>query len=243
MRELRRPDTTFWVDRGAVEGERLSLDSEESRHLLRVHRASPGCAFTAVDGAGVTYECLLESVDEGAAIGRILSRAEGQGELTIPILLLVGLPDPGPVESVVAHAVPLGVTAIDFVASARSGRPPLSLARLDRLSRIARSALKQSRRSRLPEIRSSSSLESAMGHLAPGSRFVASPTGNSRIPQPPKGIQGLVALAVGPPGGFDDREGASLSGANFSSISLGPSRLSTETAAIALLITARNLLY
>lgn len=224
-------------------GDRLALSAEESRHLLRVHRVSQGGSFTAVDGAGVTYECQLDSVDGDAAIGRILSRVEGRGELAVPISLLAGLPDPGPADTIVAHAVPLGATVIDFVMCGRSGRPPLGPTRLDRLSRIARSALKQSRRSRLPEIRSSSSLALAISGLRPGYRYFAHPAGGARIVPPLDGIQGVVVLAVGPPGGFDEREEAALRDSNFLPISLGPSRLSSETAAIALLATARNLMY
>jgi 16S rRNA (uracil1498-N3)-methyltransferase len=242
VREPRRPDTVFWVDPTAVQGDRITLDPEESHHLLHVHRAVPGASFVAVDGVGGTYECLLESSARGIAVGRIASRAEEQGELRVPIVLLVGLPDAGPSETVVSHAVPLGVSAIDFLACARSGRPPLGPARLGRLSRIAVSALKQSRRSRLPEIRSSGSLGASIAALPQGARFMADPDGRPGL-QPGDGLlKGSISLAVGPPGGFTSEEAEELRAAGFEPISLGNSRLTTETAAIALLAVARNYL-
>ena len=125
MREPRRPDTIFWVDPSAVQGDRLTLDLEESHHLLHVHRAVVGTQFVAVDGVGVTYECLLESSDRGLAVGSVIRTLPEQGEPPVPITLLVGLPDAGPAETVVAHAVPLGASAIDFVACTRAGRPAL----------------------------------------------------------------------------------------------------------------------
>jgi 16S rRNA (uracil1498-N3)-methyltransferase len=154
---------------------------------------------------------------------------------------LIGLPEQGPVEAIVEHAVPLGATVIDFAVSARSGREPLSETRLERLGRIARASLKQSRRTRLPELRSSPSIEAGAAALgAADLRFVADSDGIPRIDLPPTRIQGVVALAVGPPGGFIDWELGVLRGAEFVAISLGPSRLTTETASIALTALARN---
>ena len=242
MSDPRRPDTIFWVDPAAVRGDRLTLDAEESHHLLRVHRARPGTPFVAVDGAGSTYECVLESGERGVATGSVTRRVEGRGEPKTSIALLVGLPDPGPTETVVAHAVPLGVSSIDFVACARGGRPALGAARLGRLSRIAVSALKQSRRSRLPSVRSSASLEAGIALLGEGPRVVADPDGLPR----PRILDGSahshISLAVGPPGDFTPEEREALRNAEFEPMSLGCSRLSTETAAIAIVAVIRNYL-
>ncbi|HYR68508.1 MAG TPA: 16S rRNA (uracil(1498)-N(3))-methyltransferase [Candidatus Dormibacteraeota bacterium] len=240
MPKPRRPDTIFWVDPDAIRGDRLTLDREESHHLLHVHRAVPGTAFVAVDGAGGTYECRLESSDRGVAVGAIDRQLSGQGELSVPITLLVGLPDAGPTEAVVAHAVPLGAFAIDFVACDRAGRPALGSSRLGRLSRVAVSALKQSRRSCLPAIRSSASMEAAIALLGDGPRYVADPESPSRIKSASGELQGFISLAVGPPGGFTEEEGGRLLEAGFRPISLGNSRLTTETAAIAFLAVVRN---
>lgn len=242
MREPRSPDTIFWVEPRAVSGDRLSLDADESHHLLRVHRAAVGAAFIAVDGSGNTYDCVLDSAERGIAAARITRRDVGAGEPPVPITLLVGLPDVGPAESVVLHTVPLGATAIDFVAAVRSGRPALGPARLERLLRIARSALKQSRRSRLPALRSSSSLAQALEEAGEGRCYVADPGGERGIRTEAKEAQGPVILAVGPPGGFDDAEQGLLRARNFVPISLVDNRLSTETAATALLALARNML-
>jgi 16S rRNA (uracil1498-N3)-methyltransferase len=242
VRDPRRPDTPFWVEPHAVQEDRLKLSQEESHHLLRVHRSAPGAPFDAVDGAGNGYDCVLESIDDGLAVGRIVGRSRGSGELGTSITLLVGLPDSGPAEAVTGFAVPLGVSAIDFASCARSGRPPLPSSRLDRLARIARSACKQSRRSRLPEIRSSPSLASAVALLPSSRRFLADPGGAALAPTAIDCTERAVAIAVGPPGGFDLTEGGLLRSAEFQPISLGPSRLATDSASITLLAMVRNLL-
>jgi 16S rRNA (uracil1498-N3)-methyltransferase len=239
--EARRPDTTFWAESGSVLGERLTLDREESRHLLRVHRAHPGTPFEAVDGHGNTYHCVLESAEDGNAVGHVERREVDRGELGFTVHLLVGLPDPAAAETVVAHAVPLGVSALDFAVCERSGRHELGDARLERLGRLARSGVKQSRRSRLPAIRSSRSLSAAVADLPSGKRFAADPSGGLLRDEVGKVEELDVILAVGPPGGFSDPELDLLRSHQFSLISLGPSRLTSETAAIALLASYRNL--
>jgi 16S rRNA (uracil1498-N3)-methyltransferase len=242
----RTPDSAFWVDRPDVDGDRLRLSAPESRHLLRVFRAVAGTPFEAVDGQGTLYRCLLDGADDGVAVGRIESRVENSGEMAASITLLAGLPDLPQVETIVALAVPLGATAIDFVATGRSSGRALSKARLERLERIARSALKQSRRTRMPAIRSSERLELALGESdAPGARFLADPDGEplrTIDPGPPGQAQVSVILTVGPPGGFLREESDLLRARGFAPISIGPSRLRTSTALLALLAAARNLL-
>ena len=239
--EPRRPDTTFWVESRAVEGDHLTLSREEGHHLTRVHRAPPGTRFQAIDGEGNLYDCVLDSVAGSGVRARIVGRSKEVGELRSPIHLLVGLPDWSGVEAVVAHTVPLGVRSLDFAACDRSGRGPIGETRLGRLKRLARAGIKQSRRTRLPEIRSSASLGAALAWLpAGGARYFADPTGDPWRDPVAREAQPTVSLAVGPPGGYSAEERAALLGASFAGISLGNSRLTTETASIAILTLARN---
>jgi 16S rRNA (uracil1498-N3)-methyltransferase len=249
VRGARRPDTLFWVDPSRIAGNRLSLDADESKHLLRVFRAEPGALFDATDGAGLRYRCRLSEDHHGEARAEIVSREEGAGELPGSIHLVVGLPDMHAAEAIVEHAVPLGVASIVFAACRRSGRELLSDSRLERLARIAVAGVKQSLRSRLPAIGAVGSLGAALAAAPEGLRLAADPDGSPiglaagpprRAPE--EASQATITLAVGPPGAFDDGEAAELRQAKFLPISLGPNRLTTETASIALLAMARNLL-
>jgi 16S rRNA (uracil1498-N3)-methyltransferase len=241
LEKPRLPDTPFWVEPESVGPQHLKLSLEESHHLVRVHRAKPGTPFQATDGAGGFFECVLESVERRVAVGRIVERREDEGELPRRIEILVGMPDRRAVEQVVTHAVPLGVSSLDFVACERSERGSLGPQQLARLLRVARAALKQSRRSRLPTIGSSRSVASAAKALrVGGERFFADPDGRPFGPDFRKNPQAMTQLAVGPPGGFTESERQVLLGEEFVPIYLGPSRLTTETAVLALLGLARN---
>lgn len=228
------------MDPAAVEHEFLRLDPEESHHLLHVHRAATGTPFQAIDGEGSLYDCALESVERRSAVGRIIKCTIGAGELSHPIHLLVGLPDWGAVEHVTNLAVPLGVSALDFVRCERCEGRATGPQRLARLGRIARAGLKQSRRTRLPELRFSGSLEEALRRAPPGMRLAADPDGNTWNRAVHGSLEVCVVLAVGPPGAFTEPERSQLLESRFMPISLGPSRLSTETAALSFLSLARN---
>jgi 16S rRNA (uracil1498-N3)-methyltransferase len=238
----RLPDTPFWAEPESVAQDHLTLSPEESHHLLRVHRAREGTPFEAIDGMGTLYRCVVRSVDRRSVIGKILDRAKGVGELERPFELLVGIPDWGPVEEIVEHGVPLGLTLIDFVPCERSTRLVLGPQRLARLDRIARAGLKQSRRTRLPVLRSSPSLDQAVAAAEKGTRLVADPEGPVARTETVEMTQGALSLAVGPPGGFTEEEHGFLRSQGFTPISLGPSRLTTETAAIALISVIRTMM-
>ena len=242
MEKHRLPDTPFWVDPESVASDHLTLSAEESHHLLRVHRAREGTPFEAVDGKGNLYRCAVRSVERRAVIGKILDRARDMGELKRPFEVLVGMPDWGPVEAIVEHAVPLGVTLLDFVPCERSTPVVLGEQRLGRLERIARAGLKQSRRTRLPVLRSSPSLGQSVTAIGAGVRLVADPDGPSAGASTVGTAQGAISLAVGPPGGFTQEEYGFLRTQGFRPISLGNNRLSTETATIALISIVRNLM-
>ncbi len=241
MEKLRLPDSPFWVEPESVGPQHLKLSLEESHHLLHVHRARTGTPFQATDGAGSFFECVLESVERRAAVGRIVERHPEAGELSRRVEVLVGMPDRRALEQIVTHAVPLGVSALDFVASERSERGSLGPQQLARLVRIARAALKQSRRSRIPTLRSSQSIVLAVKAMGPGAeRYFADTEGKSFPTDLSKNPQLPVQLAVGPPGGFTESERQVLLGEEFSPIYLGPSRLTTETSSLALISLARN---
>ncbi len=239
----RRPDTPFWVEPASVGKDRLRLSPEESHHLLHVHRAAPGVPFEATDGRGSLYECVLEFVEHRSAVGCIVQHRRDVGELRRTIELLVGLPEWSATEQIVSLCVPLGVGALDFAACGRSGRGALSTSRLSRLERLARAGVKQSRRTRLPRIRSSPNLEEALVGLEAPLRFAGDIEGDRWDLSVPESIQVNVALAVGPPGAFTEPERVLLEEAGFRLISLGSSRLTTEAAATALLSLARNRLW
>jgi 16S rRNA (uracil1498-N3)-methyltransferase len=242
MPEARRPDSPFWVEADSVEGDLLRLDAEESHHLLHVFRASPGAPFEAVDGAGHLYVCELAGVERRSALGRIVAREDGAGELPGSLELLVGQPHFGAVEAIVSRTVPLGVSRIAIVPAERGERWRDTGARRERLVRVARAAMKQTRRTRLPRIEFPPGFAAVLPPpVSPERlRFVAEPSGRGWSETRGTGVSSHVTVAIGPPGGLTPAERASLEDLGFAPISLGSNRLRTEDAACAMLALARE---
>jgi 16S rRNA (uracil1498-N3)-methyltransferase len=238
--EPRTPDSPLWVEPSAVAGETLRLDAEETHHLVHVFRAAPGSPFEAVDGRGRAYRCVLLSADRDGAVGRVLGCREGAGELPAPIWVMAGLPAPSAAEELVDRSVPLGASHLLFYPAARAMRWRATPTRVARFDRLARAALKQSRRSRLPCIQFPGSLEEAVAAAPAAGRYLADPDGRTWSESPSTGVLGGVALVVGPPGGLTGSERELLRESRFHPISLGPSRLATQDAALVLLSLARE---
>lgn len=154
-------------------------------------------------------------------------------------------------EWLVEKATELGVDHISFIECEHSERTRL---RLDRLQRKAISAMKQSLKATLPLIEDVVKFEDFLGLVAPGRRLEASglwpaqPETNkflahqsqNAIPLSKAAKPGAsYCVVIGPEGDFSEMELEMAGNAGFQQVTLGESRLRTETAALAALIELR----
>lgn len=230
----------FFVDPAAVAGDQVTLDAEDSHHLLRVLRARPGESFTAVAG-GTAYRCELAGAEGGLAVGRVLAAAPAGGEPPVSVTIFQGLAKGDKFEWVVQKATELGAAAVVPVECARSVvklEKGKAEERIRRWQKIAREAAQQCRRGRVPAV------EPVMGWAAAARRAgefdLALVAWESRAGAPglrhllrglPPG--GRVAVYVGPEGGLTEAEAAAAEAAGAHLVGLGPRILRTETAGLA----------
>ena len=147
-------------------------------------------------------------------------------------------------EWLVEKAVEIGVGEITLLQCDHSER---SFLKTDRLEKLAVSAMKQSLHTVLPKINPavnlSDWLRSPLSALHSPLKFIAHCEADKpRVPlatalQPGKD----TVVLIGPEGDFSDEEIALALECGFQPVSLGPSRLRTETAAL-YAITAFNLI-
>ena len=140
---------------------------------------------------------------------------------------------------VVEKATELGVTSIIPVLSSRTvaGSREIGSQRLNRWQRIALNAMKQSLRSRLPYIRPVMTLTEIIQNATSYDLSIIAWEEESKI-SPGMAIKGKldvknVLLIIGPEGGFSQDEIISAREAGMKTISLGSSRLRSDTASIA----------
>ncbi len=195
------------------------LEPDDAHHLSRVLRLRPGEAVVAADGRGAYRLCSFE-----LAPLRLVPASERAYEPPTEPPVAVALP-PLKGERLAWAVQKLTEVGVDEVALVLAERAvvrwdgPRAEASLERLRAVARSAAAQSRRARLPVIRGLEHLEE-LG--ASGRLCLAEPGGG------PPSLKWPV-VAVGPEGGWAAGEVAR----GWPTISLGPTVLRSETAAVA----------
>ena len=226
-----------------------TLDAEESRHAVRVLRMREGDTINVTDGMGHLYQCrIVQADDRACTVEPILEPAhEDSATPKEASLHLAVAPtkNPARMEWLVEKAVEIGVGEITLLQCDHSERTFL---KTDRLERLALSAMKQSLHLTLPPVNPAVTLRDfitqALNQTSDkATKLIAHCEADKpRTPiaaalQP--GIDAVVL--IGPEGDFSEEEIALALDAGFQPVSLGPSRLRTETAAL-YAVTAFNLI-
>jgi 16S rRNA (uracil1498-N3)-methyltransferase len=235
----------FFVDR--FESNSAALRGDAAEHLGRVLRAEQGQLCELSDG----YSVWLARIERVALSKRGENRIEfalveqlPAREPRLQIELLLSLVKFDPFEWCIEKATELGASTITPLAAARTDKPLVAAApkRMARWEKIALESAQQSRRLRPPVIHAPLSPDKAFAQSAATRKILLSeradaPSLRSML-QESSGITSggnttVVALAIGPEGGWTDAEIASARAAGFVEASLGENILRTETAVLA----------
>ncbi|MBP3763456.1 MAG: 16S rRNA (uracil(1498)-N(3))-methyltransferase [Bacteroidales bacterium] len=210
-----------------------TLDPEESRHAVRVLRLRQGDAIEVTDGRGALHHCrILEANDKACVVEALRSECPNYHPPFSIHLAVAPTKNPSRMEWLVEKAVEVGVGEITLLRCDHSER---SFLKTDRLQKIALSAMKQSLHTVLPTIHEAVPMREWVASAAPtGLRLIAHcEAGQPRTPLAKALTAGRDAtLLIGPEGDFSTEEIASALQQGFLPVSLGPSRLRTETAAL-----------
>ena len=221
-----------------------TLDAEESRHAVRVLRLREGDELNVTDGRGNLYCCQIVEANDKACV---VEASELLSAFHFPLstlhLTVAPTKNPSRMEWLVEKAVEIGVGEITLLNCDHSER---SFLKTDRLEKLAVSAMKQSLHTVLPEIHPAVSLRDLLSTFRfplSTQKFIAHCEADK--PRTPlasalKPSQNAVVL-IGPEGDFSEEEIALALDCGFHPVSLGPSRLRTETAAL-YAVTAFNLI-
>ena len=219
-----------------IAGITARLDAEESGHCVRVLRHRIGDEISVIDGLGSLFKCRLAVADPRGAEAEILERVPGFG--AVPYRLTMAVCPPKNIdrfEWFAEKATEFGVDAIIPLVGDHSERKVL---KPERLRRILLSATKQSLKARIPALgelvsvreflKSHSGLKLVCCCFEPeGGRKTITETIRAAAPGTP------VTVLIGPEGDFSDGEVTLAMESGWIPVSLGASRLRTETAALA----------
>ncbi len=204
-------------------------------HLARVLRAEPGQVFDVVAG-GFLWRAEVEASGEDEVRFSLLE--ELQGEVTLPVHLLMALFKFDHLEWGIEKATELGVTRIVPVVARRTEKHLAQAAakRVERWRRIALESAKQSRRMDVPEIADPMLLKDALAAESAAVKFLLAETEQENsLLSAVHGVEGEIALAIGPEGGWTAEEMKLFSDAGWKHVTLGARILRAETAAVAAL--------
>ncbi|MBR3625325.1 MAG: 16S rRNA (uracil(1498)-N(3))-methyltransferase [Bacteroidaceae bacterium] len=207
------------------------LPPEEAAHALRVLRLKVGDELTLTDGMGCFYRAEIAVADNKHCLVNVLETlpqpALWKGHLH---LALAPTKNMDRMEWLAEKATEIGFDELTFLNCRYSERRVI---KLERIEKIVVSAVKQSLKARMPQlheltdfdkfIRQPFSGQKCIAHCYPGEKPLL-----KDILHPEED----ALVLIGPEGDFSEEEVALAIENGFQPISLGASRLRTETAAL-----------
>ncbi len=218
-----------------IEGPTAYFDEVETRHCIHVLRNQPGDSIEFTDGKGNWYKGSIEIIRKKEFTANILSDTfRKQDPSTHLHIAIAPTKNIDRFEWFLEKATEFGISAITPIICKNSERRKL---RLDRLEKVLLSAMKQSLKVHLPKLNEPTSILDFLNDGetdATTDRFIA----HCRAEDLPHlwnnyNADNDVTLMIGPEGDFSIEEIEAAQQNGFTPISLGKSRLRTETAGIA----------
>ena len=231
----------------------LSAGDRRARHLVEVLRVAPGRTVRAgvVNGPVGQAEVLAVSGQGAVRLALSLEGPPDQPPPRPPVNLVLAVPRPKALARVLEAAAAFGVGRIDLVNAWRVDKSYFDSPRLspDRLAADLRHGLEQGAGTWLPELelhrRLMPVLDAPPAAWAGALRLVAHPRAAAGIETHVRpGSRARVILAIGPEGGWIERELDSLAARGFHATGLSRAVLRVEsavTAALAQLELVRRL--
>lgn len=212
------------------EQKKVSLSETEARHAIKVLRLSIGDEIELTDGKGNGYKGIIEEANPKNCIvqinGLLTHSQQRNYHLHIAIAPTKNMDR---MEWFVEKATEMGVDEVSFIQCHHSERKVL---KMERLERIAISAMKQSLKFTLPTLNTLQSFSNFIQQdFANTQKFIAHlEEGNKQLLSNSLNSKQNYLILIGPEGDFSPEEITLSLQKGFSAVSLGNSRLRTETA-------------
>ncbi len=214
-----------------IKEETINLNSEESRHAVRVLRLKKGEMVQAVDGRGGFYTAEIINADPVSCKLKIISQQKDLEKKDFYLHIAIA-----PTKNIdrfewfIEKTTEIGIDEITPLLTDHSERKNI---KNDRLQKIAVAAMKQSGRAYMPVINPIISFSEFVLKCNQKSKFIAHCHAKTKqhlknLPEDSKDI----CIIIGPEGDFSPDEVIKANNNGFKSVTLGTHRLRTETAGI-----------
>ena len=217
-------------------GSTYTLPEDESKHAVRVLRLSAGDAVELVDGRGGVYQAKVADANPKRCQLQITSEQQVPRRPYFVHVAVAPTKNLDRMEWLMEKAVEVGVDRMTFLRCTRSERREL---KLERLQKIAVSALKQSGQAWLPQLDEMTDFTTFVAEVTPETTFIAHlEEGERTALAQVAGAGPSCCVLIGPEGDFTPEEIKLALHRGIRPVTLGASRLRTETAALAAVLTA-----
>lgn len=206
------------------------LSEEDSRHCVKVLRKNIKDKIHVVDGLGGLFECEITKAHEKKCEVRILStKREFEKRSHYLHIAIAPTKNADRIEYFVEKCVEIGVDEITLIQTKHSERKNQ---KTERLEKIAISAMKQSLKAYLPKVNELMDFDKFIKTANFEAKFVAHLSENAKPLKDVVIIKNEILLMIGPEGDFAQDEILLAQKFDFQLVTLGNSRLRTETAGV-----------
>lgn len=209
------------------------LPEDESNHAVKVLRLTEGDEVLLIDGKGMFYKARISRAHHKRCGVEILESYPEDNHWPYKVHVAVApTKNMDRMEWFAEKATEMGIDAITLLKCRFSERKEV---KTERLNKILVSAMKQSLKASLPELQGMTDFRKFVEQPFDGQKFIAhcyKDTERVLLTQVYKPHNNMLIL-IGPEGDFSEEEVKLALENGFQPVSLGTSRLRTETAALA----------
>ena len=208
----------------------FTLSSEESKHICKVLRKKDGDTLNFTDGKGNLLIAKIMTADSRKTRVSIVEKQQKEKQHNYYLHIAIApTKNMDRFEWFLEKACEIGIDEITPIICSRSERKVL---KTERCNRILLSAMKQSLKFHLPKMNEAISLKDFVKQDFEGNKYIAHCGDSLRQGLREKKKEERTLIIIGPEGDFSPKEIDLALQNQFKAVSLGTSRLRTETAGI-----------
>ena len=208
----------------------IILQGEEHQHCTKVLRHNSGSKISVTDGKGYIYHCEIAKISKQETLCNVIHKEAQALPHNLPSVAISLLKNPARLEWFVEKAVEIGIAEIILF---QSGRTEKRAVNQDRMEKLMVAAMKQSLNLHLPKLTIFNNFDGALVHSESfDGKYLAWCEDDTLPLQDVRNKKERNILIIGPEGDFTKDEAGDAIKHGFTLVSLGNTRLRTETAGI-----------
>lgn len=208
----------------------IELTTEESRHVTKVLRKKHGDILSLTDGNGVSYKAEITDSNIKRCKLKIISHKTKEKQHNYQLHIAIApTKNTDRFEWFLEKATEIGIDEITPIICEKSERKKI---KIERCNRILITAIKQSLKFHIPKLNEVTSFKELIKKEHPGNKYIAHCNNTEKKELRAMNTKNRTIILIGPEGDFSSKEIKESLKNNFKSVTLGSSRLRTETAGI-----------